>query len=147
MLLLILLNLESIVLRSDYSISHFTLKLMDMIGITGADTGSEILWILSILESVFLLLIFYWQFLFASDDLCILSPATPALPVLIGEIRHWFFWRCRVSKIFRFFAHGKSCCFLPSTRSTALLWRGERRSVFEFFKTLALSDLPPPLPV
>gem|GEM_PF-4993090 len=120
------------------------LKLMDVIGITGADAGSEILWFLSIVESAFFLLIFYWQFLLASDDLCILSPAAP---VLIREIRRWFFWRCRLSKIFRFFAWGKSRSFLPSTRSAALFWRGERRRVFEFFKTLALSDLPPPLPV
>jgi len=128
-------------------ISHFPLKLMNMIGTTGAGSGSEILLILSIIESVILCLIFYAQFLFASEDLCILSPATPALPVLIGEICQWFSWRYWVSRIFRFFARVKSRSFLPSARGTALLWRREGRRFFEFFRTLALSDLPPPLPV
>jgi len=125
-------------------ISHFTLRLMYTIGTTGAGSGSDILWILSIIESVILCLIFYWQFLFASEDLCILSPAAP---VLSGEVRQWISWRYRVSRIFRFFARVKSRYFLPSTHSTALLWRREGRRFFEFFRTLALSDLPPLLPV
>jgi len=117
---------------------------MHTIGVNSAVAGSELFWILSISEGIFLFLILYWQFLFASEEFNLFSMAAPILPALIGEAHQWFARRQWLSKFFRFGIRVNHRYFLPPARSADLLLLRDGLPRAGFFKTPARSDLPPP---
>lgn len=117
---------------------------MYTIGVNSAVAGSELFWILSIAESIFLFLILYWQFLFALEDFDLFAMSAPVLPALIGEVHHWFTRRQWLAKFFRFGIRVKRRYFLPSAHSADFLLRRDGLRRAGFFKTPARSDIPPP---
>jgi hypothetical protein len=119
---------------------------MYTIGANSAVAGSELLWILSITESVFLFLILYWQFLFASEDFNLFSMAAPVLPALIGEVHQWFARRHGLLKFFRFWIRANHHYFLPPVHSADFLLLRDGLPRAGFFRTPARSDIPPPCP-
>lgn len=119
---------------------------MYTIGANSAVVGSELLWIFSISEGIFLFLILYWQFLFASEDFNLFSMAAPVLPALIGEVHHWFTRRQGLLKCLRFWNSVNRRYFLPPVHSADFLLLREGLPRAGFFKTPARSDIPPPCP-
>jgi hypothetical protein len=117
---------------------------MYTIGANSAVAGSELLLILSIAESVFLFLIFYWQFLFASEDFNLFSTAAPVLPASIGEVCQWLARRQWLPKFLRFWIGLNHRYFLPPAHSADFLLLRDGLPRAGFLKTPARSDIPPP---
>jgi len=117
---------------------------MYTIGATGAVSGSEMLLMLSIVESVILLLICYWQFLFAAEDFHLFAPAAPVLPVSLENMRQWFARCLGTAKLSRFAAGFKQRYFFPPARSADFLLLRDGWFPAGISKTPARQDIPPP---
>lgn len=106
--------------------------------------GTEFFWVLSISESIFFFLIFFWQLLAASEDFNVCSTAAPVLPALIGKVQHWFTRRHWLTKFFKLGVRINCHYFLPPARSASffLFWNSLPHA--GFFDTPARCDIPPP---
>lgn len=117
---------------------------MYTIGANSAVAGSELFWIISISEGIFLFLILCWQFLFALEEFNLFAMAAPVLPALIGETHQWLTRRQWLSKLLRLGSSTTRRYFLSCIRSAeSFIWR-DRLSRPGFLKTPARSDIPPP---
>lgn len=120
---------------------------MYTIGATGAVSGSEVLLMLSIVESVILLLICYWQFLFASEDFQPFTPAARVLPIALENMHQWFARRLGMAKLSLLAGGFRQRYFLPPARSADFLLLRDGWFTAGIFATPARHDIPPPLPI
>jgi len=117
---------------------------MYTIGATGAMSGSEMMLMLSILESVIFLLICYWQFLFAAEDFHLFAPIMQVLSVSLENARQWFARRLGKTRLSRFVIGFKQGCFFPPPHTADFLLLRDGWFTAGIFKTPARQDIPPP---
>jgi hypothetical protein len=104
--------------------------------------GLELLGFLSVSQAGLPLALVLWQVMFSNSGLQPCSRLAHTLSVLVREhfnVHHW------VTRVSRLGPHSSCRNALPPILSAKFLLRRDGRHIFDFFKTLSLNDVSPPV--